>query len=86
MVENRKWGRWTLDTTEPKALIIRATPWCDYDIVLSRCQTIEQQAHWLSHMSEKNWITAKDLGDLRQAFVELSQAKEELKAGAGGFS
>ena len=60
---------------------IWATPWYLYDIVLSTCQTLADQANWLRHMSEKRWVTKKDELDLLRAFEDLGLAKEEEARG-----
>ena len=69
----RKWGRWWLDTTSPPSLNF-LTPWYTYEIVLSRCRTINERRLWLEHMAIKRYIDRQDLIALRRAFDDLVAA------------
>ena len=69
----RKWGRWWLDTTSPPALNF-PMPWYTYEIVLSRCRTVNERRLWLEHMAIKRYINRQDLIDLRCAFDDLMAA------------
>ena len=76
MIEERRWGRWYLDTTKPASLNIAFKPWYIYDIPLYRCQTERKRELWIEHMAEKRreLISKRDIADLRQAFADLVAA------------
>jgi len=89
---SRCWGRWYLNTSgglvsldtmvwHPEQGEHPAWRGGDYYIMLDRCKTEKECQNWVEHMREKNWLGEKGLTDLTRAFAELSQAKEELKAG-----
>jgi hypothetical protein len=42
-----------------------------YEIDLHSCNTPRSRELWLQHMSEKNYVTSADLGDLERAFIDL---------------
>lgn len=66
----RKWGGWCLDTTSLPSLNF-PMPGYTYEIVLSRCRTVNERSFWLEHMAKKRYINRQDLIDLRCAFDDL---------------
>ena len=68
--QNRKWGRWFLDGTPPTSLVINMGGG-DYPIALDRCETIQKRVHWLIHLTQKSWMSQRDLDLLAQAFADL---------------
>ena len=71
-MSGRNWGRWWLDTSAPSLNF--AMSWYTYEIVLSRCHTVNERRLWLDHMAEKRYINEQDLIDLRRAFDDLVAA------------
>ena len=65
-----KWGRWVLNKSKPISLDID-TGYDTYWIEINLCQTIDTRIMWLIHLSEKNWISERDLINLACAFSDL---------------
>jgi hypothetical protein len=61
------WGNWQWDGK----YITYNEGYHTYEIAMTRIDTAEKLGMWLTHLTEKNWITSKDLGDLVYAVDDL---------------
>jgi len=67
-----RWGRWYVDHKKPVSLNIMLTPWYEYWIDLSRCQTARARELWLEHMAEKTLVVnSRDVSAMARAFNDL---------------
>ena len=72
-MSGRKWGKWWLDSVRPPSLNF-PLPYETYWMALDRLRTVNQRRLFIEHMTEKRYISKRDLVDLRRAFNDLAAA------------
>lgn len=63
--------RQNLVTADEHGITIHGPADFDYDIALSRCSTPEKILQWVSHLSQKTWVTT----EIIERFVAVASAK-----------
>jgi hypothetical protein len=74
----KRWGNWRYNPSEPPSLDHGG-----YQIVLARLDSTAKLGDWLLHLSEKNWVTADDLGQLVKAVGDLNDIGYLAVSGRG---
>lgn len=71
-----RWGPWVVQGKSPRRFLVykpRTGPKYQYKINVDGIRSDKDTIDWLSHMSEKEWMSYADLGALVRAFVDLGK-------------
>jgi hypothetical protein len=67
-----EWGKWKLESfTQDDGRPGAGLQIEGYEIDLTRIDSASKLGEWMFHLTEKGWITPKDLGDLAMAVRQL---------------
>lgn len=71
VTHGRRWGRWEYNKSN-LTLVFKSSEGWEYEVDLERCDTSSGILDWILQVSQKEWATPEDIGNLVRALDELA--------------